>query len=57
MNTKFVKLPIITWVVLTKIWDKITVHQTKNELFKTINIWERFESLMVTFVTVSKIAF
>ena len=57
MNTKFVKLPIITWVVLTKIWDKITVHQTKNELFKTINIWERFVSLMVTFVTVSKIAF
>ena len=40
-----------------KKWDKITVHQTKNELFKTISTWERFETLMVTFVTVSKIAF
>ena len=38
-------------------WDKIAVHQTKNELFKIINIWKCFEALMVRFVTVSTIAF
>ena len=38
-------------------WDKIAVHQTKNELFKTINICKCFENLMVRFVTVSTIAF
>ena len=38
-------------------WDKIAVHQTKNELFKIINIWKYFGTLMVRFVTVSTIAF
>ena len=38
-------------------WDKIAVHQTKNELFKIINIWKYFETLIVRFVTVSTIAF
>ena len=33
-------------------WDKIAVQETKNELFKIINIWECFETLMVRFITV-----
>ena len=38
-------------------WNKIAVHQTKNELFKIINIWKCFETLLEGFVTVSAIAF
>ena len=41
--------------------DKIAVHQKKkkkkNELFKIINIWKCFETLMVRFVRVLAIAF
>ena len=32
-------------------WDKIAVHQTKNELFKIINIWKSSETLMVRFIS------
>ena len=38
-------------------WNKIAVHQTKNELFQIINIWKYFETLLEGFVTVSAIAF
>ena len=38
-------------------WDKIAVHQTKNELFKIINIGKYFETLMVRFATVLTIGF
>ena len=31
-------------------WDKIAVHQ-RNELFKIIDIWKCFETLMVRFVS------
>ena len=38
-------------------WDKIAVNETRNELFKIINIWKCFETLMERFVTVSTTAF